>query len=159
MSKIDFDTLYIAGAVTLIGAYYMLNNLTIKIDRYILTDTRTIGKMYLNGQYFCDTLEDTYRGQDLKDSKVIGATAIPNGSYQTIVNYSPKFNKPMPLLLNVPYFTGIRIHTGSSERDTDGCILLGDYIDNKWYANSDYVNKLKGLITQYDFCRTVIKIV
>ena len=68
--ELDFDTLYIAGAVTLIGAYYMLNNLTIKIDRYILTDTRTIGKMYLNGQYFCDTLEDTYRGQDLKDSKV-----------------------------------------------------------------------------------------
>ena len=159
MSKIDFDLLYVAGMVTLVGAYYMLNNLTIRIDRYLLTDTKTIGKMYLNNEYFCDTLEDTYRGQDLTNTKVYGSTAIPNGSYITEVNFSPKFNKLMPQLLNVPYFTGIRIHTGSSEKDTDGCILVGTYKNDKWYANSEYVNKLVGLIPQYDFCKTVVKII
>lgn len=159
MNKIDFDTLYIVGAIGLIGAYYMINNLTIKIDRYLLTDTKTIGKMYLNNEYFCDTLEDTYRGQDLKDVKVLGATAIPNGSYNTVVSYSPKFNKLYPRLIDVPYFTGILIHTGSSERDTDGCILVGDYKNGVWYANADYVNKLRGLIPQYAFCKTVVNIV
>lgn len=157
--KIDFETLFTIGIMGLLGGYYMLNNLIIRIDRYSLTDTRTIGKMYLNNEFFCHTLEDTYRGQNLKDTKVYGATAIPNGSYQTIVNYSPAFNKNLPLLLNVPYFEGIRIHTGSSEKNTDGCVLVGDYKNGVWSLNSTYVNKLVGLIPQYSFCKTVINIV
>ena len=133
--------------------------LIIRIDRYLLTDNKTIGKMYLNNEYFCDTLEDTYRGQDLSNTKVYGATAIPNGTYRTVVNFSPKFNKQMPQLLNVPYFTGIRIHTGSSEKDTDGCIIVGNYNNGKWSANSEYVYKLTALIPQYSLCKKIINII
>lgn len=133
--------------------------LIIRIDRYLLTDNKTIGKMYLNDKFFCDTLEDTYRGQDLSNAKVYGETAIPNGTYRTVVNYSPAFNKQLPQLLNVPYFTGIRIHTGASEKNTEGCILVGDYNNGKWSLNSNYVNKLVGLIPQYSLCKTIINVV
>lgn len=92
----------------------------------------TIGKLYINDQYFCDTLEDTDRGltqsmteQQIGSKKVYGETAIPTGTYRIIINYSNKFKKQMPLLLNVPGFAGIRIHSGNTEKDSLGCILVG----------------------------------
>lgn len=92
----------------------------------------TIGKLYINDQYFCDTLEDTDRGltqsmteQQIKSKKVYGETAIPTGTYKVIISYSNKFKKQMPLLLNVPGFAGIRIHSGNTEKDSLGCILVG----------------------------------
>lgn len=92
----------------------------------------TIGKLYINDQYFCDTLEDTDRGltqsmteQQIVSKKVYGETAIPTGTYRIIISYSNKFKKQMPLLLNVPGFAGIRIHSGNTEKDSLGCILVG----------------------------------
>lgn len=92
----------------------------------------TIGKLYINDKYFCDTLEDTDRSltqsmteQQIGSKKVYGETAIPTGTYRIIISYSNKFKKQMPLLLNVPGFAGIRIHSGNTEKDSLGCILVG----------------------------------
>ena len=92
----------------------------------------TIGKMYINGEYFCDTLEDTDRGltqvmslAELKEVKEYGRTAIPTGRYPIAYTYSPRFKKHLPLLLQVPAFEGVRIHAGNTHRDTSGCLLLG----------------------------------
>lgn len=93
----------------------------------------TIGKMYINGEYFCDTLEDTDRGltqimtlSEIKEVKEYGNTAIPTGRYEVAYTYSPRFKKHLPLLLNVPAFDGVRIHSGNTHKDTEGCILLGE---------------------------------
>lgn len=94
--------------------------------------TYCIGKLYINGKYFADVLEDTDRGldstmteEDIKKIKVKGETAIPTGIYKIILNYSPKFKKVMPLITNVKGYSGVRIHTGNSAKDTEGCLLVG----------------------------------
>ena len=94
--------------------------------------TYVIGKLYINGKYFCDTLEDVDRGLDstmteeeIKKIKVKSETAIPTGIYKIILNYSPKFKKVMPLITNVKGYSGVRIHTGNSAKDTEGCLLVG----------------------------------
>lgn len=80
----------------------------------------TIGKLYIDGHYFCDTLEDTVR-----KVKIAGKTAIPAGTYKVKKTMSPRFQKILPEILNVPNFTGVRIHSGNTAADTDGCLLLG----------------------------------
>lgn len=102
----------------------------------------TIGKLYINGQYVCDTLEDVDRGltqkmslNDIVRKKVYGKTAIPTGEYQvTLAVISPKFKDRswakfcggrLPRLLNVPGFQGVLIHVGNKPEDTLGCILVG----------------------------------
>lgn len=70
----------------------------------------TIGKLYIDGHYFCDTLEDTVRPSG---EKIKGKTAIPAGDYKVIKSYSPRFKKILPEILNVPGFTGVRIHAGN----------------------------------------------
>jgi len=93
----------------------------------------TIGKMYLNDAYFCDTLEDTDRGlrqnmplNMIKQLKVMHKTAIPCGTYKVIVNISPAKQRLLPRLLDVPGFDGILIHRGNTADDTSGCILVGE---------------------------------
>ncbi|MCF0190178.1 MAG: hypothetical protein HUJ96_02830 [Marinilabiliaceae bacterium] len=88
--------------------------------------TYTIGRMYVNGQYFCDTLEDRVRNLNSEADKVPGDTAIPEDKYNVTVTYSPKFKRYLPLIEDVPYFTGIRIHRGNTDKDTAGCILVGE---------------------------------
>lgn len=87
----------------------------------------TIGRLYIEGIYFCDTLEPTWRdiGRDRPGRKIPGRTAIPEGRYAVAVSWSPKFKRWLPLLLHVPQFSGIRIHAGNTEDDTAGCILPG----------------------------------
>mgnify|MGYP000932967502 FL=1 len=92
----------------------------------------TIGVMQYNSEHLCYTLEDRDRGLKQTDSlllikakKVFGVTAIPAGRYEVIINYSNRFKRQMPLLLNVPGFEGVRIHTGNYPEDTEGCILVG----------------------------------
>lgn len=80
----------------------------------------TIGKLYIDDNYFCDTLEDTVR-----KVKIAGKTAIPAGSYKVKKTMSPRFKKILPEILNVPNFAGVRIHSGNTAADTDGCLLLG----------------------------------
>lgn len=89
----------------------------------------TVGKLYMNGEYLCDTLEPTRRdiGRGRPGKKVAGRTAIPEGRYPVAVTFSPRFKRWLPLLLHVPCFEGIRIHAGNTARDTAGCILPGIY--------------------------------
>lgn len=82
----------------------------------------TIGKLYIDGHYLCDTLEDTVRPAGVK---IAGKTAIPAGTYRVKKTMSPRFKKILPEILNVPGFTGVRIHAGNLPKDTDGCLLLG----------------------------------
>lgn len=89
--------------------------------RKIFTDTSTIGDLTLDGQFLCNTLEDTVR-----NFKISGKTAIPAGRYEVIINDSARFHRRMPLLLKVPFFDGIRIHNGNTADQTDGCILVGE---------------------------------
>lgn len=104
----------------------------IKVKRLYKKEKYTIGKLYLNNMYICDTLEDTDRGltndmsaTEIKTKKVYGETAIPIGTYKLIVDYSPKYKKMMPHILNVKGFDGIRIHSGNTQKDSLGCILVG----------------------------------
>lgn len=85
----------------------------------------TIGRLFVDGKYFCDTLEDRCRDLD-REEKVMHETAIPEGTYEVIVNVSARFKRKLPLLLDVPHFSGIRIHRGNTDKDTSGCILLGE---------------------------------
>lgn len=94
--------------------------------------TYCIGKLYIDGVYFCDTIEDTDRGLDDSMSvkevlgrKIKGQTAIPTGTYTVEITYSPKYKRMMPLLLNVKGYSGIRIHSGNTSKDTEGCLLVG----------------------------------
>lgn len=102
------------------------------LKRIALRDTYTIGKLYLDGVYFCDTLEDPVRDYnkdgDLDDpgeQKVWGETAIPYGTYKVKLSYSPKFKRILPRLFDVPHFEGILIHRGNTAKDSHGCILVG----------------------------------
>ena len=92
----------------------------LKIKRIAYCEKYTIGKLSINGKYFCDTLEDIPR-----KVKVMNETCIPIGTYKVIVNMSTRFKRLMPLLLNVPNFEGIRIHNGINQNSTSGCILVG----------------------------------
>lgn len=94
----------------------------ILVERKYKKEKYTIGKMYLDGEYFCDTLEDTVRP---KGVKVYGETAIPASTYKVVLSYSPKFKRVLPEVLSVAMFSGIRIHRGNYPSDTLGCILVG----------------------------------
>lgn len=92
----------------------------------------TIGKLYVDGVYVSDTIEDMDRGLDdsmdeneIKARKVYGETAIPYGTYKVSITYSPKYKKMMPLIENVKGFSGIRIHSGNTAKDSLGCIIVG----------------------------------
>ena len=104
----------------------------IELIRIAFKDTYTIGKLYVDDTYFCDVLEDVDRGLDssmseseILEKKVKGQTAIPTGHYVINITYSPKYKRMMPLLLDVKGFSGIRIHSGNSSKDTEGCLLVG----------------------------------
>ena len=85
----------------------------------------TIGKLFVGGMAFCDTLEPKWRDLSHGAEKVKGVTAIPEGRYHLTYKYSPKFQRNMPYLENVKNFEGIMIHTGNTSKDTTGCILVG----------------------------------
>lgn len=88
----------------------------------------TIGAITIDGRHICHTLEDVVRevpGQPVEAWKIKGHTAIPRGTYQVAVTISPRFGIELPLLQNVPGFSGIRIHTGNTAAHTEGCIIPG----------------------------------
>lgn len=91
-------------------------------------DGATVGDLFIDGSFFCHTLEDQVReiqGQPVEQWKVPGQTAIPAGTYQVLNSYSGRFGCEMPLITDVPGFTGIRIHCGNTSADTEGCLLVG----------------------------------
>lgn len=102
------------------------------LKRIALRPTYTIGKLYIDDAYFCDTLEDTVRDTnksgkfDHGEQKIKGKTAIPYGTYEIKWTYSPRFKKYTPQLMNVPSFEGIRVHAGNTSADTEGCLILGE---------------------------------
>lgn len=131
-----------------------MDKLELELKRIAAKDGYTIGRLYVNGKLFCDTLENTDRGLDQAMSleeilllKVYGETAIPTGTYQVTMNHkSPKFSQQeyyddicggyMPRLLKVPGFEGILIHRGNWPDATEGCILVGDNTSPGGVANS-----------------------
>ena len=126
-------------------------NLVLK--RIALKETYTIGKLYVNQEYFCDTLEDKVRDANkdgkLDSPKIYGETAIPYGTYKVIITQSARFKRLLPLLLNVPGFEGIRIHPGNSAVDTHGCLLVGKNTEVGKVTNSKVIfNKLFELLTK-----------
>ena len=102
------------------------------LKRIALRPTYTIGQLYIDDAYFCDTLEDTVRDTnksgkfDNGEQKIKGKTAIPYGTYEIKWTYSPRFKKYTPQLMNVPSFEGIRVHAGNTSADTEGCLILGE---------------------------------
>jgi hypothetical protein len=103
------------------------------VKRRFFADTYTVGTMYINGERFCDTLEDRNRDlnhdgdlNDAGEGKVMHETAIPFGTYNVVVNVSPRFGRELPRLEDVPNFTGVLIHRGNTDADTSGCILVGE---------------------------------
>lgn len=100
------------------------------LTRNTMTDRSTIGDLFLDGKFQCYTLELTCRKQ-------VGVkNCIPAGKYEVQITYSTRFKRDMPLLLDVPGYEGIRIHTGNSESNTDGCILVGNSKTNDWVGES-----------------------
>lgn len=121
----------------------------IRVNRFKYGPKSTIGKMFINGVEECYTLEDVVR----KDGpKVDGQTAIPTGTYEVIIDDSTRFQRPMPHILRVPNFTGVRIHSGNTDADTEGCILLGtameseDFISGSKDAFNGFFPKLKAAL-------------
>ena len=96
----------------------------LKVERLWKKPGYTVGRLYVDGKFFCNTLEDTVRDLNM-ERKVPGKTAIPYGEYKVVFNWSPKFGRNLPRLLNVPAFEGILIHPGNTADDSSGCILVG----------------------------------
>lgn len=98
------------------------------LSRFQKSEESTIGELFVNGKFECYTLEDVERETDepVKDWKIKGETAIPRGNYTITLDYSLRFRRILPRLLNVPGFSGIRIHPGNKAIHTEGCILVGD---------------------------------
>ena len=137
---------------------YDVSNLKLdmKLVREQFKDTQTVGKLYLNGVYFCDTLEDKNRDLnkngifDGSEKKVYSETCIPFGQYKVIINQSPRFKRLMPRLLNVPHFDGILIHNGVTEKNSAGCILVGSYDGQKLVRSKEIFNKLFEIMKYYN---------
>ncbi len=124
----------------------------LQLIRTVNTPTTTLGKLFIDGIEYCYTLEDTDRGltksmplEDIKKKKIRALTAIPKGTYQVVISYSPRFKRQLPLLLNVPGYSGIRIHPGNKAEHTEGCILVGEYFNDNYIKNS--VNTFNKLFT------------
>lgn len=101
----------------------------------------TVGKLFVNDNFVCYTLEDKVReviGEPVPTWKVMGRTAIPKGVYPVTITMSARFRTRLPLIMDVPGFSGVRIHTGNSSVDTEGCILVGSMWDGKsnWVGGS-----------------------
>jgi hypothetical protein len=112
------------------------------VRRFEMGTNYTIGKMYIDGIYECYTLEREVFPHSRKP-------AIPLGSYKLIIDDSTRFQRPMPHILDVPGYEGIRIHYGNTDKDTEGCILVGttwagvDFIGNSRIAFNALFEKMK----------------
>jgi hypothetical protein len=140
-----------------------MKKLQLQLKRIALRDKYTIGKLYANGVYFCDTLEDKVIDVDKsgkfdgKEVKVWGESAIPYGKYKVVITYSPKFRRYLPILANVLHFVGIRIHAGNYPEDSHGCILVGENKKVGQVLNSrHWEKKVIELIKEYDECEIEI---
>ena len=135
------------------------------LDRKYKLPTYTIGKLYIDGEYFCDTLEDKDRGltddmtvSEISKIKIKNETAIPTGTYKITITYSNRFKKNMPLINDVKGFEGIRIHSGNTDKDTEGCILVGfNKIKGNVINSRDTYNKLFSILSKSNNITITIK--
>jgi len=123
--------------------------INITLDRFYCGSSYTIGRLYLDGKYFCDTLEDITRDlnqdgdlDDPGEEKIYGETSIPYGRYHVEVTFSPKFKRLLPLIKNVWGFIGIRIHRGRYPSHTSGCVLVGMNLKKGQVLNGKYYEEL-----------------
>jgi hypothetical protein len=118
--------------------------MNILVDRFAKKESYTIGKMYIDGVYFCDTLEDTVRDLGKNgEGKVMHQTAIPAGTYRVTLELSPSKKRLLPYLHSVPFFSGILIHRGNNKEHTSGCILVGENkVVGKVISSAPYEERL-----------------
>lgn len=139
-----------------------------RIDRAFKKEGYTVSRVFLNGARFgdgkklCNILEDKDRGlrSDMSLSEILaikikGKTAIPTGRYRIVMSYSPRFGCELPLLVNVKGYEGIRIHSGNTADDTEGCLLPGENSVKGKVLNSRYwkalmVGSIKAAIAKGD---------
>lgn len=96
------------------------------LKREYLTSSLSMGTLYLNNDQHWFSLEDRDRMLELyPEAKIRGETAIPRGRYKVVLSMSARFGKILPEVLSVPGFSGVRIHSGNTAADTEGCILIG----------------------------------
>lgn len=127
--------------------------MNLELKRIFKGKDYTIGRLFIDGKYFCDTLEDPVRQLDSADDKIYSKTAIPAGKYKVSMGIvSPKYSirksynwcgGRLPRLLDVPFFEGILIHSGNTPDHTAGCILVGENKVKGQVINS--MNTLKNL--------------
>lgn len=104
----------------------------LKLTRSVFTDKSTFGKLFMNGESYAFTCEDTVKHLNGDCSKKVqNKTAIDAGRYEVALTFSNHFQKYLPLLLNVKCFEGIRMHGGNTAEDSEGCILVGAEGDMK----------------------------
>lgn len=116
------------------------------LKRKFFGSAYTIGDLFIDGVFFCNTIEDVVRrlpaacpntpkGRNCTcKEKVYAETAIPAGLYKVTMEYSPRFKRRLPLLHDIPHFIGILIHSGNTQRDSAGCLIVG-------------FNTVKGMVT------------
>jgi hypothetical protein len=112
----------------------------LKLERFHFGTVATIGRLFMDGKFFCYILEDVVRevpGEPVESWKVPGQTAIPRGTYRVTYGWSNRFQTFLPRVQDVPGYLGILIHPGNAAKDTEGCLLPGMSYD----ANADTVQR------------------
>ena len=113
-----------------------MNILELSLERQIITEGYTLGSLYVANVYFSYTCEDEDRElEGHPERKIHGRTAIPRGRYRITTSFSQRFGRELPILENVPDFTGVRCHGGNTAEDTEGCLLLGRVRTSNGVAN------------------------
>lgn len=124
----------LAPVVNSIGVFYYISGMDtiITVKRIEKSERSTISTFTIDNRFKCYCIEDKDRGLKQSDSllwvkakKIFGVTAIPTGRYQVALTFSNRFKKVMPEILNVTGFSGVRIHTGNTAEDSEGCLIVG----------------------------------
>ena len=110
--------------------------MNLSLIRDTFTEHSTTGKLFIENEFVCFVLEDQDRKLEAGGKKVYGRTAIPRGRYKIELDWSPKYGRDMPHLIDVPQFEGIRIHTGNRSTDTEGCLIPGQERTDNYVRNS-----------------------
>jgi hypothetical protein len=129
-----------------------MSDTTLLLERVNLNLTSCEGNLYVNGKWFCHTIEDAVRakpGKWTSKLKIYGKTAIPYGRYQVLVTWSGRFKRMLTGVFGVPDFEGIRIHNGTSELSSAGCVIVSyqaDAAGRKLFNNVAAMNDLCKLV-------------
>lgn len=132
------------------------------LERKIFNPTSCEGNLYVDGRWFCHTIEDVVRaepGEWKPELKIYSQTAIPYGVYPVLVTWSNRFKRQLTGVFNVPDFSGIRIHNGSSEKSSAGCIIVSfknDAANHRLINEPDAMNKLVELVTKAQASEKVV---